>query len=1101
MSVASRVAVLGPVTVAGPDGAPLAVPGALARSFLTALVLAHGHTLGTDTLIDELWGEDRPKGARAALQTLVSRLRRTTADGLVVSTSTGYALGGDPAGIDLVAAEQTVHEPDADTEAVRTALDRWRGTPGGDVDGDLGTALSDRAAAAEHALRRRLAALQLADGDPAAAAATWAAEVEAAPFDDTAAAGAMRALDADGRTAEALAVFAAHRERLADGLGADPSAELVRLNAELLRRSAAAEDHPVRRTGLRVAPNELVGRGDDVAHVAALLDEHRLVTVLGPGGLGKTRLAQAVAAQLPPTTGVVVCELAPIGDGEDLLPALGALLGIAEVRTARMLQDAVVTDLWARLVRALDGGPTVLVLDNCEHLLQAVARCTADLLAAVPGLRVLTTSRAPLAIAGEVVAPLGPLPVEADGAAVRLFTERARAARPGAVLPVDAVRRICTRLDGSPLAIELAAARIRGMAVDEVERRLDDRFALLRGGDRSAPERHRTLLAVIEWSWRLLDEGAQDLLTRLALFPDGVAVDAVESVAEPGRRWDALDDLAELVEQSLVQLVEAEGEPVRYRLLETVREFGAARLAERGTTEAVRTAMTTWGRELAAARNLFALRGPVQLVAFTEVRREADTLVTLLRWALRADDVPTVTHVFAALGGYWTLRGLHREVVATASDVVAALRSCVPRPEDRTAAVVGLVMAGATSAFSDLRTTARAITGLRTLHASGRAEDPVVDALASLLLSVARPEQGFAELARLREDPEPAVACLGTMLSAPLAENAGEPVAALRYARRAKALAETTGEAWTTGTVAVTLTQLLAQSGRYREALAEAVSAREHLERFGADDDLYEIGWTVGLASAATGDVERARSIAADLRHRPAGGRGGFDDRGLIAVLAVAIGAECARWEGDPEAAAAGYTEAWDVVQPGRGAAAHWALMAGAARIAAVDEAAVRRVEDAATGLPAAAVGAEPAHTSLPAAELAIARRVRVGTLVQLRLRQVRRDVPVIGTALAGLAIAYARTGRPDAAVACWGTLTRIGSRQDFAVLAHARLRPLLAEVVGEQALADAETAAAGRDRTEAVSWVRAVLEDARLPDRAGHGDPGRPAGRQAFRM
>ena len=1056
------------MTVAGPDGAPLAVPGALARSFLTALVLAHGHALGTETLIDELWGEGRPKGARAALQTLVSRLRRTTAEGLVVSTSTGYALACDPSGVDLLAAERTALDADADVDAVRAALDRWRGAPGADVEGDLGAAVADRAAAAEHALRRRLAGLLLEDGDTAAAATTWLAEVDAAPFDDTAVGGAMRALDADGRTAEALAVFAAHRERLADGLGADPSAELVRLNAELLRRSVAVDEHPVRRTGLRAAPNELVGRQDDVATVSRLLTEHRLVTVLGPGGLGKTRLAQAVAAELPATTGVVVCELAPIGDGEDLLPALGALLGIAEVRTARMLQDAVVTDLRARVVRALDDGPTVLVLDNCEHLLQAVARCTADLLAAVPGLRVLTTSRAPLAIAGEVVAPLGPLPVEADGAAVRLFTERARAARPGAVLPVDAVRRICTRLDGSPLAIELAAARIRGMSVDEVERRLDDRFALLRGGDRSAPERHRTLLAVIEWSWRLLDEGAQDLLTRLALFPDGVSVEAVESVAEPGRRPDALDDLAELVEQSLVQLVEVEGEPVRYRLLETVREFGAAHLAERGTTEAVRAAMTAWGRELSAARNLFAVRGPAQLVAFTEVRREADNLVTLLRWALRADDVPTVAHVFAALGGYWTLRGLHREVAATAPDVVAALRSRTPEPADRTAAAIGLVMCGATSAFTDLRTTARAISGLRALHATGRAEDPLVDALASLLLSIGRPEQGFADLARLRADPDPAVACLGTMLSAPLAENAGDPVTALRYARRAKELAVATGEAWTTGTVSVTLTQLLAQSGRYAESLAEAVSAREHLERFGADDDLYEIGWTVGLASAATGDVDRARSIAADLRHRPDGGRGGFEDRGLIAVLAVAITAECARSEGDLAAAATGYATAWDVVQPGRGPAAHWALMAGAARIAAADEADVDRSGGAAPGL--------------PAAELSVARRIRVGTLVQLRLRQVRRDVPVIGTALAGLAIAYVRTGRPAAAAACWGTLTRIGSRQDFAVLAHARLRPLLAEVVGEQALADAETAAAGRDRTEAVSWVRGVLEDARLP-------------------
>ncbi len=271
--------------------------------------------------------------------------------------------------------------------------------------------------------------------------------------------------------------------------------------------------------------------------------------------------------------------------------------------------------------------------------------------------------------------------------------------------------------------------------------------------------------------------------------------------------------------------------------------------------------------------------------------------MTLLRWALRADDVPTVTQVFAALGGYWTLRGLHREVVAVAPDVVAALRSREPDPADRTAAVTGLVLCGATSAFSDLRTTARAVSGLRRLHRSAVPTTPwSTRSPSSCSPSDAR--AGHRVARPLRDDPDPALACLGNVLSAPLAENAGEPAEALRFARRAQELSLGTGDVWTTGSGSTTLTQLLAQSGRYRESLAAAVTAREHLELFGAEDDLYEIGWSVGLASAAVGDVERARSIAADLRHRPTGGRGGFDDRGLIAVLAVAITAECARHEG-----------------------------------------------------------------------------------------------------------------------------------------------------------------------------------------------------------
>jgi len=1062
--VLPRVAVLGPVEVEDQQGSQTAVPGALARGFLVALVLARGHAVTTEALIDELWGDDQPRGARAALQTLVSRLRRSTADGVVVSTTTGYALGVDPGSVDLTAAEQAASSEDVAT--VRAALDGWRGDPGADVDGDLGAALADRAAAARRALRRRLGELLIDHGDAGEAAALWLAESEANPFDEVAVAGCMRALVAAGRTAEALAAFVAHRDRLADELGADPSADLVRLNAELLRRSAA-DSGRARRVGLRAAPNALVGRQEDLAAVSDLLSRNRLVTILGAGGLGKTRLAQAVAADVPATTGVVVFELAPIATAEDIVPALGALLGVAEFRSARALRDVVVADLRARVGRALGEAPTVLVLDNCEHLVGDVAGFAADLLASIPDLRILTTSRAPLAIAGEVVAPLAPLPVEADGAAVRLFTERARAARPGAVLPVDTVRRICTRLDGSPLAIELAAARIRGMSIDEIERRLDDRFALLRGGDRSAPERHRTLLAVIEWSWRLLDAGAQDLLTRLALFPDGLAVDAVEAVAAPDRRDGALDDLAELVEQSLVQLVEVEGEPVRYRLLETVREFGAARLDERDTTQAVRTAMIRWGRDFAAARNLFTLTGPEQLDRFHEVQREADNLVTLLRWSLRADDASATAHVFAALGAYWTLRGAHGEVTAIAADVVDALRRTPTEPEDVAAVHVGLVVAGASSAFDDRRTAAWAISTLRRLRRAGTTGFPVLDAQAALLLTLGRPAAGTALLERLRDDPDEGVAGTANMLSAPLAENDGEFEAALRYATRAQTLAERTADAWTIGTVAVTMTQLLAQTGRYADALANAGRAREQLERFGAEDDLYEIGWTVGLCWAATGAVDTARSVAAELQHRPVAGRGGFDgDRSQIGVLAVAIGAECLRFEGDLDGAAAQYTAAWDWVLPHRKATPHWTVMAGAARIAAVDEAALR-----------AADGAAPC---LQADERAVARRIRNAALVMIRVHPWWLDLPVIGTTLAGLAVAAARSGRPAAAARCWGTAMRFGTRQDFAVLAHARLRPLLVDAVGEGPVADAEAASAGWDRTEAVAQARLLLEDLR---------------------
>lgn len=1108
---------LGPVRAADASGALVPVAGALARTFLAALVLARGRAVTTEALIDDLWGDDPPRGARAALQTLVSRLRRATAEGLVVSTAGGYALGVDPAATDLGAAEDVL-AGDPDESALRTALDRWRGEPGGDVEGETAGALAARAAAVRRDLRRRLGAVLQRTGDVDAAAAVWRAEAAADPFDETAVVGLVRALADGGHTPEALAVFAAHRDRLADELGADPSADLVRLNAEVLR-SAGPVGGTARRVGLRAAPNALIGREADLTTVERLLSSGRLVTILGAGGLGKTRLAQAAAATVPSSCGVVVVELAPLSTGDDLLPAIGALLGIAEVRTARSLRETVVADLRTRVTRALAEEPTLLVLDNCEHVLEPVAALTADLLAALPDLRVLTTSRAPLAVAGETVAPLAPLPVEADGAAVRLFTDRARAARPGAVLPVDAVRRICTRLDGSPLAIELAAARIRGMSVDEIERRLDDRFALLRGGDRSAPERHRTLLAVIEWSWRLLDDGARDLLTRLALFPDGVAVGAVEAVAAPDRTDDALDDLAELVEQSLVQLVEREGEPVRYRLLETVREFGAARLAESGDTGAVRAAMTRWGSAFAAAHDLFAVRGPGQLDRFREVEREADNLVTLLRWALRAEDPAAVARLASTLSGYWSIRGAHGEVVAIAPDVVTVLRAAPPGSTDRTAALLGLVIACATASFSDRRTAVRARSTLRRLWREGPTGVPIVDAQVQMLLTLGRPAAGEAVLARFREDPDVDVACLANLLSAPLAENAGETARALKYAARAEQLAERVDDAWTTGTSAVSMAQLSAQTGRYPEALAAAEVARARLEHFGAEDDLYELGWTVGLSAAAVGDTARARAVAAELAARPVldgrgrgapggapggggPGVGGPDgERAQMGVLAAAVRAEVARAEGDPVAAAAEYRRAWDAILPHRREAAQWVMVIGAALVAAGDEAAASRSAGAEPGLPADTVDSVDSVDSVDAADAAdsadnaetagarrgpadrearaaVARRLRVSALVALRLPGLWTDLPVVGVALLGVTLHAAGTGAEPALVArAWGVAVRLGARQDFAVLNRGRVRPLVAAVTGETLLADAETASAGLSRTEAVAAARTVTE------------------------
>ncbi|KQO63600.1 BTAD domain-containing putative transcriptional regulator [Curtobacterium sp. Leaf261] len=1080
-TVGLRLALLGPVLVEDRRGELVPVAGALSRGFLVALALARGGSMTTTALIDELWGEEPPRAARAALQTLVSRLRRTLADGLVVSTDTGYRLAVEPDGIDLLRAEAAVPgartaldhgDPRTAMGLTDDALGLWRDDPGADLEGELAEQASVRAEDARRTLRRIRADALLGCDDADGAAQVWAVEATSRPIDEEVVAGRMRSLDAAGRSAEALAVFAAHRARLADELGADPSADLVRMNADLLRRGGS-DGTRARRVGIRVAATPLIGRDADLADLHDLLAEHRLVTVLGAGGLGKTRIAQQVAADVADETAVVVIELAPLSEGADIIPALGALLGI-DTRAGRTLRPGAAADLRERVLGIIGQRPMLLVLDNCEHIVADVAEFTAGFLAELPDLRVLATSRAPLAIAGEAVAPLAPLPVDQDGAAVRLFTERARAARPGAALPVDTVRSICARLDGSPLAIELAAARIRGMGLDEIARRLDDRFALLRGGDRSAPERHRSLLAVIEWSWRLLGPGAQDLLTRLALFPDGFDIDTAEAVGDPARADTVFDDLADLVEQSLVQLEELDGAPPRYRLLETVREFGATQLVERGRTDEVRAAMLRWAVAFAAPRNLL-LQTSTQLRTFAEVRREAETLVVLLRWAIRAADRSTVAVVFAALCSYWSVRGAHAEVTAAAPEIIRVVAAGRPAPEARTATIMGLVVAGATSAFLGVRTTVVAVSALRRIRRDGPADDALLEAMLQLMLAFGRPDDVPVLLARFRADGDPRVACLALTISAPLAENDGDVGTALEYARRGNDLADALVDPWTAGTASVSITQLLGQTGRPTDALRSAVVARHRLEQFGAEDDMRELRWLVGLAEAATGDVVAARASAAELAMPGADSGRPDGDRAEISVLSIAITAEAFRADGDEVSGLAEYRRAVAAI-PKRGRESwQWLVLLRAALLAADDE--VHAAGD---------VALDPDEARRTARDL------RVSAIVMLRLRPWFLDLPVIATGLLGVAVWGARTGHlePDVVATLWATASRFGSRQDFAVLAHTRLRRRLVlslavdgdEPAADALLATAERVSAGGTRDDVLRTATAVLGAVRIP-------------------
>lgn len=305
----------------------------------------------------------------------------------------------------------------------------------------------------------------------------------------------------------------------------------------------------------------------------------------------------------------------------------------------------------------------LLILDNCEHVIADVSDIVSELVSASGQLNVLATSRAPMMITAESVYPLPPLDIDESGSpATDLFRARAKAVRPSARLDQVEIARLCRTLDGLPLAIELAAARVRTMSVDEINTRLSDRFALLRTGDRTSPQRHRTLHAVIDWSWNLLDGPQQAALRRLCRFPSGFTLDAAALVAE----WGVVDDIGAalegLVNQSMLAVVEND-EPIglRYHMLETVREFGEEQLVGADEADEVMTRMSHWAQDLALAMSEGFI-GDREVATVYLVEAEHDNLLAVLRHAIARRDAKTVYLVFPILGFHWAMRGAHSEV-------------------------------------------------------------------------------------------------------------------------------------------------------------------------------------------------------------------------------------------------------------------------------------------------------------------------------------------------------------------------------------------------------------------------------------------------------
>jgi predicted ATPase/DNA-binding SARP family transcriptional activator len=701
-----RFGVLGPLKVWTADGRPVRIPELKVRALLGDLLMHEGRPVSADRLVEDMWGRSElPASPTRALQAKVSQLRRALAEAetggreLVESLPSGYLLRTGADAVDarrfteLAARARETHDPRAKTALLSDALALWRGPAFADFgDEEFAQAAISRLEEQRLTVLEEQAEARLALGEHSLLADELGDAIAQHPLRERLRAAHVRALYRAGRQSEALDSYAELRKRLAEELGVDPGPELIALHQAILEHDPALAAVPAPttsaarpRTNLPAALTDLIGRSAAVADVRELLGSARLVTLTGPGGVGKTRLALAAAARSAESSphDVWLVELAgmhrPSGRAApsptEVAEVVAGVVGIRDDTATGARPGARPADLTRRLAEAMRSQQVLLVLDNCEHVVEPVAELVALLLRSAPGLRVLATSREPLAIHGEVLVDVPPLEVPgptvpADVAAlgrssaVQLFVARASAAAPAFTLDAESagpVATICRRLDGLPLALELAATRVRALGVRRLAEGLHDRFRLLTAGSRGAPARQQTLRAVIDWSWELLPEPERAVLRRMAVNGNGCLLEAAETICsgDPVNRADVLDVLTRLVDRSLVVVVHgADGS--RYRLLESIAAYGLERLEAAGELASTRQRHGDHHVEFAERAGPH-LHGSDQRRRLQRFDDETVDLRIALDGATERGDGDLAMRLANAMAWYWFLRGRHRE--------------------------------------------------------------------------------------------------------------------------------------------------------------------------------------------------------------------------------------------------------------------------------------------------------------------------------------------------------------------------------------------------------------------------------------------------------